>query len=407
MSNVLTQSHPPRKPILERVYGAARSVWTSLAITVLIMFIGVWASLFFDEIKGAFPFRTSNLSSSLDPNAAVFWTSFVMAAALFGIRQRALDRVQDEMVEATKRMDLSTRSLNCQVGTISNATDKLMQAIRTMPDGDYLETQLSVYQRCERRAYDALANTSSGRDDIIHALGDLLSGIAILAREFDGGDDGVQYAANIMLALPVGQLSDTKKQELEEQLLFRMDTECLERMHCVLELRPDLSATTWTQRFTEQKYTGAKVPDGELTLFALGIPIRDNDPDQRMRLLPGAPMAYTRKIYQYYADTAALQSWLDANTDQLDAVKRDVIHYFTSGAGQYIKSWVSCPLIDPGSDPAQSPPPFAILNIHSDRVSMLSAGEATRLFFGAISPIIVLLNRLLLRLSTLENWTKG
>jgi hypothetical protein len=176
----------------------------------------------------------------------------------------------------------------------------------------------------------------------------------------------------------------------------------------VLDLDLELSAV----RLPGVEHEEHPAPDQSLKALALPVPVKDDieAPNWRLRVLPGAPLAFIRAQQQeppfvpipdLQADAFGLgNDWFNQYGDFRRSVIEEVEHYFKEEATGKFRSVVSFALRKPN----QQREILGVLNLHSDQPGILrTGGPATPLeransaeqFSYLIDPILSNLSELL------------
>jgi hypothetical protein len=349
--------------------------------TMLLIVAGGVGSIYSVEIRRAIPFNWSPRGRflvggpwSFSPQATIFWALVLISALIFYFRQRADDRARD-----------------AAQNTLVQGARTLEQMIRTMPPPNFLGLFAQLYNQSARIMEDALnVENNPDRDDYIQGARRLLQIIATLAWKFDGDDPGVHYAANIMLVKFSGALADVEKPAIRERLVFCDQEVSLDDLLGVLDLDLELSTTAPDPDAQ---------PDAALTPMALPLPVAPQTPTG-YRVLPGAPMAYFTRQADGFSDTAALKEWCETEGDFTQAVKANLEAYFLASD---FKSFFCIPLFST-PDPADAlEEPIAILNIHCDRLGLLThENEPASHFVSLVRPFQLNLGKVVRKIMELD-----
>lgn len=305
--------------------------------TLLLLFAGLYGSLYATEIRSASPFGVR--LGPIECHAALFWGTAAVALLMFWSRRRAQD---EDRTRAEARLD--------------DRAAQFERLIRTLPPDDFLSAFSEVHMDCS----DTLGQVWRANPEeltsqtLTHAIQVVLASVASLARSFDGRPIGATYSANLMIYRPIEEIRFEDVASLRARLRFSDSGVDTSRLAGVLDLRCDLSATLARK---------AVYPDPGLQPLALPIPREIKSPDGlRSRVLPGAPQAFCGKPLDGYADTSTLGDWCRRAGEFSESVAQDVESYFSGS----VRSFISLPIRFVGGEH-----PVAVLNIHCDRPSML------------------------------------
>ena len=381
--------------------GGLHSPAAAALLTFLLAGIGVTGSVYSETLASHWPLERSAWGTM--PNETWSWTAFWFwnalsaTALLFLLRQRAVDM---------KRAGVDG-GLENAVGDVKASAELLHRAIRTMPPGTFLEVFDSVYQKCEAVAWAATVEDRT-RENLVIAVRTVLHGFIRLVQVYDqpwaanadrdggAGGDSPRYAANVMVYVPREHFRDGDDAVLRGtdggggRLRF-WDASYRGDLRGVLDLRTDLSAASDSEDV-----------DTELAKFCVPIP---NDPNSRRsdgttpwRVLPGAPMAFVTRQPTHFRDTRQLAKWCEEHGEFRGPVLIELDEYFTSGAGQHVRSLAAHPLAraahGKGPQNPDAAPPIGVLKIHSDAPG-LRGGDENLSFYGTTYPLQDLLLKLL------------
>lgn len=329
--------------LVESVLHVIRSHWYGTAVATVGSLVFFWASLYETEIRGAFPIAYRGPYDDISWPAVVFWIGLLIVTAMLAFKNKADDDARNELIEATKQVQVLVQTLPPKgwredFATAANATALSLNAV--LPRRMEGDTSLEEVQK---------------------ATVVLLSSIASLALKYDGQPrtpDGALalYAANIMVFMPSQNAEPIIDLEAAKVLRFVPEDFDRRQLLGVLRLIPALSYST--------------VDDGldkALSDLALPVPRVTKSPDGRWKVLPGAPLAFVGDGVDGYADTRSIGKWFDDAADFPRSVRDDVASYF-SGIGNVSRSFVSRRLLS-GSDG------IGVLNLHCNLPNLLGVRE--------------------------------
>lgn len=348
----------------------------ALVLTLAVALTGALASIYSEEIRQTL----FQLGGGVSLPATGFWLIFFLTGLLFGIQRWAELRVRAR-----------------EQGRLEDSTQRLMDAVRTMPPRSFLDEYGAIYRRCEQAAFAVLhaSDEPPTIEDVQYALRTVLFGFAELAIAFEDEPVDVPYAANIMLFLSADDLSEAQQDAVDERLKFCEHETTVRRLRGVLDLRCDLSAST--------DKTGAEdVVDETLEPFALAIPAEDRETIQdgdaeRSRILPGGPRAWVKRRLELYTDAADVLNWCREEGAFGDTVMQELRAYFVGDEPPQVGSFLSSHLALGDGEPV------GVVNIHRAAAGILKNQKGSAdLFINASRPFQVLLIRLLQELKRLE-----
>jgi hypothetical protein len=326
------------------------------------VFAGLMGALYTDDIRNAFPFQYQNLGD-LSPHAVAFWFSFLIFAFTFLSREWSVDR---QRVESEKRLE---------------------ETIRTMPPRGYVLEFARYFELCHKavRALEGEANPT--RDQIRPVVRVVLSSIAHLARRFDGAE-GSMYAANIMLYFENSSAWKANSGIASDLSIKFVERDTAADRVPVLVMDKTLSAST------KSGPAGTNQPDpdmNDIVDVALPVPKQEQggrtDDGKRWRVLPGAPLTFFTLEPTSYQDTDGLGKWCRDHGDFSESVCLEVDRYFGQELAKAgIRSFASIPLAS-----IDDKFPIGVLNLHANRVGILTDPGAPSQFFPLVRPFTALL----------------
>ncbi|MFL5306222.1 MAG: hypothetical protein ACJ8F1_13475 [Polyangia bacterium] len=341
--------------------------WGGTVVTVLGLVTGLLGSLWSTEILEAarLGIRAQHLARPIK-----FLVCFTITAFGFYARQLFLDgdrdRAQTALTESQERLEESSR--------------KIPELVRTLPPRDFLADLGIIFEKSL-----VIAAESASDVEIGESLRLSLEGIATLAQKFDTGPEAATYAANVMLFLPPEKIGGW-----ENHVRFIETGVAAQNLRGLLVLPRSLSATS----------KGGH--DVAIEEFALPIP-KETGSDRNTggtgwRLLPGAPMAFDRKRFEFFVDTRELADWSRQHGDFPQYLVKQLEDYFRENASQ-IAGFMSVPLFQPTTqyNPADNRNAIAVLNVHWSGARRLRYPEAAENFSAVIAPLRALLAKELLR----------
>jgi hypothetical protein len=349
------------KCILNPLAGGATATLTILA--------GAFASFFADEIKShSYPWPVTSIKY-LSWWSTSFWLSVFGVGFLLGASQWGQARAA-----ARARSQVDQQATNLEA---------LIHRIESLPAESFLGSFQTATRRAMLSTLMASLDQDSTKEEVEHAIRNVLGAILSLAKEYDKSIKTAVYAANIMIFQQCHELEGSNRHKVIELPDNHPD------YRGRLVLLPCLSTST------DQRDFGI---DPNQVDFELPIPLKtglsiDGGNIPRDPVLPGAPWAFVRKEYASFASIPALHEWLNIKSGASISHQQAIRQYFTDGNGKHIRSFASMPLI--GVDPqAEDHQPIGVLNIHSDHEGLLESMGEER-FVPLIEPFRMLLSVLL------------
>src|SRR5258706_12179880 len=120
-----------------------------------------------------------------------------------------------------------------------------------------------------------------------------------------------------MIYKPSAGMPLNVRQEIQQRLKFQEDGVIVEGLAGVLDLIPELSATTEHER----------APDPGLHPLALPVPVMIKNDAGLFRVLPGAPYAFANAVADNHVDFGRLRIWCDQHGDFSQTVKNRLSEY--------------------------------------------------------------------------------
>jgi hypothetical protein len=289
-----------------------------------------------------------------------FWGTALGAAILFFVGQRASDQQLDQ-----RRKDLE-------------------RLIRSLPPSDFLFTFKDIYNRCDNALAQVLMAPQGARTRAVvqETIRVILNGVATLAQKFDAESPVVVYAANVMHFIPASSLGPAQAEEILKRLIFNEVDREIAALQGVLDLDVELSTTTDTDKSER---------DSALIPMALPIPKQLWSSDgKRLRVLPGAPLAFCQGQLDGYEDTLRLGDWC-RKEEISETVAQQVDRYFGGDTGKRVRSFISLPLRALDNNETI----VGVMNIHRNKPGLLSGKAPAEQFEPLVGPFQAMVVHLL------------
>ena len=346
-----------------------RSPFFATLITLLVIFIGGYASLYTAEIKNAFPFQDFDPETFCKSPALTFWVLTLLTGGLYFFREHSVEK-----------NDSALRT-------------EMINQIQTLPPSDFLNEFADLYDRGEALYEHALS--SRDIEEVKKTIRGILTCLCQLTDTFDSPKQGTgseRYAANIMLFKDSTKLDQNAKTEIQSRIKFIKRDATISNLRGVLDVQKELS--------TDSSAQSSEI-DSALVEFALPIP---NDEytevggERRSKILPGAPMSFCERRTELYNDTNHIYEWCEKNGDFTIDVKNQIREYFGGTDGKLIGSFLSLPLMKD-----RDAKPIGVINVHKTGSHLLVDEKRLRHFDPIIRPYRHMLTKLVMRLETLQN----
>jgi hypothetical protein len=326
-------------------------------VTFLSLFAGLLGALYPDEVKAAFPFYWG--PGTVSWHAVAFWSSALGAAVLFFAGQRASDERLDERAQYFE------------------------QLIRSLPPSDFLFTFKEIYKRCNNAFVQVLIAPQASRTQAVvqQAIRVILNGVATLAQRFDAESPDVTYGANVMRFRAALSLDAVQADDVRKHLIFNEIDREVAALRGILDLDVELSTTTETDSLER---------DARLNHIILPVPKEVWSKDgKRLRVLPGAPLAFCLGVLDGYEDTLLLGDWC-RKQEISETVAQEVDRYF-SDVRRQVRSFISLPLR--ASDDNQTI--VGVMNVHRNKPGLLNAKAPAEQFEPLVGPFQAMVAHLL------------
>lgn len=328
------------------------------AITSVIgVIVGVIGSLYPEIIKQTFLnfCLESRCFFSIDTLISVsFWFCVIGFGLLFwGVQWAQMKKANSATQEIT------TQSVELQ---------ELVTRLLTLPPEGFLEKFQELYRTAFVVSQSVLLNENATKAEIEHCVRCVLGILAALVKSFDGDPHNIVYHANIMVYKDkdIFLNNHVEKNRIEGILKFTDGFNNVVNYQGILELIPVFSTTSDTNAYQA---------DNSISSFGLPIP---ESPEvvignqTKYKVLPGAPWSFVYKAYSSFHSMNEFLNWCNERCDFSDSVKNDLKDYFTIGAGNDVKSFISYPLLSLSNEENAGQSALGVLNIHSNVEGILT-----------------------------------
>jgi hypothetical protein len=340
----------------------ARHPLSGGALNVIGVLAGIFGAIIADDVQQFFldvsPYREPSKQYSLKA-ALAFVGASVILLALFALRQWAIDRQRG-------RDHIRLQGI----------AERIQSTVRTHPPRPFMSALGIAAEKSFVIARDA--KTQEHRELAIRLI---LKLIADLARTFEGSSSLV-VGANLMIFVP--RTCDYSRWEewYREKRFFDGDPADLAGM---LVLSPRMSATA-----------GSKDADPDASIINMALPIpKDHGgapgSGKLWNVLPGAPLAYARRQFEWFCPVSELHAWCSKNCDLREAIRNQLKQYFDRMS---FTGFLSTPVFSSSGD-FNDRVVSAIVNVHWEGGSRFTVVEAASNFAEAIYPLCIMLSELL------------
>ena len=357
--------------------------YTTLGITLVGIFTGAWGSIYSSDIRNAFPFPSGwiicypwEIFGLISYPALGFWVLLIVTGSFFLVR---------EFAKETSRK----RSEN----ELISKANELKELIQTMPPELFMRELGKIIVEVDMEINNIFSNEPN-RDAIENGVRYVLYSLVDLARKYDGSHSAGRYAANIMWFRSSQDLNPDDKSSIRERLHFVPHETSIDNLLGVLDIDNRLS-TVSNPESVDQIFS----PDSELAVLALPIPVSESKNDNWL-VLPGAPFSFIKNEPYGFMPVDTLMSWCREKGDFPDYVIQDLASFVRDQ--EHVQALLAGPIRKQNQNSEVKPQILAILNIHSNQSEqMRCAGKGLQLFWEAVAPIRLVLEKLLTKLSDL------
>jgi hypothetical protein len=350
-----------------------------MLVTALSLFTGLLGSVWSSDITEAA--RHGPAAPHFD-HLLAFSYCFALSALGFFLRQKFLDQARDA----------AQSSLEASQKRLESASQEIPELVRTLPPREFLADFGIIFEKSLVLAAMSQADESPSRDQILESITILIEGIATLASKFDAGISETTYGANVMAFV------DHKDAEpWSRNVKFIDDGVSIQNLRGLLIGPRAFSATS-------KGGSDSAIPE-----LALPVPTSEGvDPQTGgtgWRVLPGAPMSFSRRRFEFFADTGTVGQWCRKFGDFKEHVTRQLEGYFAASS-DHIQGFLSVPLFVPSAEYQENEHRHvvAVLNVHWSESRRFRYAEAAENFSGAIAPLRALLALELVRLKERFGW---
>lgn len=347
---------------IERKY---TSPFYAAITTGLGVFLGLYGSIYTEEIKKSFPLAVDYSSQPpyvllpdgpFSVHSLAFWLGLMLFSLLFFFHQRAKD----------------------------SQTVKLEDLIRTLPPEDVLALFAVTITDCHDATLAVLTEENPTTDQFDQTIRVVLNSLLTLAQRFDNAPRNVIYAANIMLFQSTANLDGESVSIIRKRLRYSEPETDIRLLRGILDIVPALSTST----------AAGSAVDTALPLFAMAVPQISKGADGHWRVLPGASKAFVTGSLDGYADARTLHKWCrDQQQFSMD-VCNQLETYFAKETDS-VRSFVSIPIGRRDRDTLVVEDPVGVLNIHRDIEGILGGELRTKMFDSITQPFQTLIMDLL------------
>lgn len=351
-----------------------RSASGAVLLTILVTLIGLVGGLYATTLRSHYPWCLIEGKACItEPTTVGYVIAFYLSLLLFGLLFYLRERTISAHAEQREK--------------------ELLSAIRTMPPADVMHSFQVAYKLFLSRVEesDLVACNGYGNLEVIdEGIRNGLDAMTLLAAEFQRVP-GARYAANIMLFRSILDINEEDYPEAVNRLGFFLDGYSLDGLDGILDLMPELSASTDNEEDTFD-------PDPSLKPIALPVPsdIKSKNNGQK-RYLPGAPTALIEGRYLVNDTLLILNSYDELKDYDIPrGIFQKIDDYFRcTEEGQKVRSFMSLLLYyrEPGD--AGNERGIGVVNIHSNDVDLFANNELAAHYESLCQPFILGLARMI------------
>ena len=336
------------------------SAFMGSAFAMCALIAGAVSQFYSDPIKRGFPLHAFG---NPERAALVFWV-FVFLTAATGIAYYAA----------------SGHMRDAEVKSLQSHTSELVETLRTQPPEGFMRVYGRLCASMMKTYTAALADPSP--DGLRHGIRVALYTAAELAKVFDRGEPGETYSANVMAYRSVAELGDPAAWS-EEQLTLYPPGFRPAKILGALVLDPLLTTSSESRK-------AEPVPGMKAIRIAIPDPVedtrREGEHTGRLRMLPGGAAALHLGAPFHVPDARYMRETMRSLFSLEEALISCSEHYFRTGEGRSVRSFVSLPLFeDPGD---MKGPRVGVLNVESSDRDIFEGNESRiEQFYLALAPV--------------------
>lgn len=368
---LLEPVHGRFKSLADGAIVLLRSASGAVLLTIMATLIGLVGGLYSKELRSYYPWCVVEQMECTGYawKISAFYSALLAFALLFYLRERATS------INADKR------------------EAELLSAIRTMPPANVMQSFEFAYKIFLSHVEESdliVARGNNSLAEIDEGIRNGLDAMTVLAADFQR-IPGARYAANIMLFRATSDIPDGDLQGVFERLGPYEDGRSLEGLAGILDLQPELSASTDDQ---DDSFDA----DPSLKPMALPVPkVAKSKNNGQKNYLPGAPTALFEGRY-LVDDTHRLLAIYETQReyDLPPGIFQKIDCYFReTNEGQKVRSFMSLLLYYREPGPVGDENMIGVVNIHSDRVNLFAGRELAAHYESLCQPFILGLARMI------------
>jgi hypothetical protein len=349
---------------------------------LLALVAGTVSQFYPEKITAAVPLTYADRSPI--SAALAFWITVFLMAVLGVAHYAAAGR---QRVHEVATLQDESRELR-------RHTTKLVETLRTLPPESFLRDYPAL-------CADMLAGYTRGvrsldPDELRGAIRGALRSTALMAHAFSRRGSASQYRATVMRYRDATAVGGVASWSPDQRVLYPSGFEP-SVLRGALDFVPTLSTRATSERAEEL--------EGALPVrIAIPEPPRDQRvgtaPDGRLRVVPGAAVAYLLGRPFMVADTRSIRP-AEGEYDLPEAVMAALDGYFREGAGAAVRSFVSLPLhAEPGGMAGER---LGVLTIELEDTHVFDGDDGrVEQFALAIAPVYFVIGWLLTLLAEAE-----
>jgi hypothetical protein len=339
-----------KQEVFDWIWRGLRTPYIAFAIAVGGVAAGASASLFAEQIRGAFPLAWPGWSWAawtLNVPAFVFWFAFILATAFVAARQWAVDKARAE------------------------STGQLVEALTAMPPASFMVALQTQTQKV-LEAYEI--GQGQPKNVLAQAVGACLVSLDELARTMFRMPKEVLTGANGMVYWP--SVTDAFKSTTRDKIRFLAADADATRLAGILRLEVDLSRSSESE---------PDAPDQHLKKLVLPVPQDQHvkalvgaETRPRWRVVPGAPLALVDGRVEIVEDVADISQWCSERTALAVDVVDEIRRYFQALEKDHSRSFISIPL-------RVGEERIGVVNIHASEAGAFGDRDLALQFVGSVA----------------------
>jgi len=283
-------------------------------------------------------------------------------------------------------------------GEAEKKRSELLNTIRTTPPPDVLDgfggSYSSILMFIESQINISHRDGEERRQTIDNGIRLCLDSLSVFASNFQRSARYTRYGANIMLFIPVENISEEGRDDFLNKMQPYLERRTFEGLQGVLNLELDLSASNDNPNNSFER-------DDKLVPLALPIPEPEKSiHNGKQRYLPGAPTAFFEGNFIVDDTRLFLRRYDDDERDKYCEIPRSLMEktheYFVEGSedsgGGLVRSFISLLIKE---NEFQNSRKLGVINIHCDRPCVFEDNWVSDSFMIFTKPVLIQIVKLL------------